>query len=93
MRNRKLNELCVLRVPVDTKVLLQSLAVPKPIFVGMPREKFTVDLTSLTYLSHKNPSGFITGDLQVTYEADERHISHKNDLKYDSIVFGVQDAL
>lgn len=50
MRNRKLNELSILSESADVDVTLRTLAVPKPIFVGLPREKYSLRFSALAFV-------------------------------------------
>eukprot|EP01043_Picozoa_sp_COSAG02_P017147 COSAG02_NODE_771_length_17362_cov_7.601286_13_plen_2217_part_01 len=50
MRNRKLNELSILSDSADVDVTLRTLAVPKPIFVGLPREKYSLRFSALAFV-------------------------------------------
>jgi hypothetical protein len=50
MRNRKLNELSILSDCADVKIMLHTLAVPKPIFVSLPREKYSLRFSGLAFV-------------------------------------------
>ena len=50
MRNRKLNELSILSDHTEVAVNLRTLAVPKPIFVRLPRENYSLQFSGLAFV-------------------------------------------
>jgi hypothetical protein len=54
MRNHKLSELRILREPTTLQIRVRGLAVPKPIFVGMARERYSVSCSNLALCFSKD---------------------------------------
>ena len=58
MRNRKLSELSILSENANMQLSLRQLAVPKPIFVSMPREKYFCNFRHLHLYSYDRLAKF-----------------------------------